>query len=261
MHVIRHSTFVILALLLGCAHDRPAESLSAAAPFQQYLDPRVDWSSIQRVVLMPMSNQTAYPKVSEEMQTNLAAELQRAGRFDIVVATREDSGARARDIFTNGQFDEVELLRVAREYQAQAVLFGQVTQYHPYNPPRIGLSLLMVHPGEGVVIATSDGLWDARESGTATQAKQLYGQSLSWPQNMLSSDRVLESPDVYQRFVSQQVASSLMPPGPPFAPPTNQSLQNFVMPASATSAPPETSFVPPVVPGESPADPQGPNNP
>ena len=151
----------LVTIGLGCAHDHTAAPVAAVAPFQQYVDPRTDWSSLRRVVLMPLANQTAYPKVADEIQTNLAAELQRVGRFDIVVATREDPGAKARDIFARGQFDEVELLRVAREYQAQAVLFGQVTQYHPYNPPRVGLSLLMIHPAEGIVIASSDGLWDA----------------------------------------------------------------------------------------------------
>ena len=210
---------------------------------------------------MPLANQTAYPKVADEMQTNLAAELQRAGRFDIVVATREDNGARARDVFARGQFDEVELLRVAREYQAEAVLFGQVTQYHPYNPPRVGLSLLMISPAEGIVIASSDGLWDAREAGTAEQAKQNFKQSLSWPQSVVGADRVLESPDVFQRFVSYQVAQSLVPPSMPDVLPGAVDSQLLVMPAfgeSPTSPqpPPANNF--PIGP---PSAPQFPNNP
>lgn len=252
---------LLLTMGVGCAHDRPADSMAAVAPFQQYLDPRVDWSSIRRVVLMPVANQTAYPKVADEMQTNLAAELQRAGRFDIVVATREDPGAKARDVFARGQFDEVELLRVAREYQAQAVLFGQVTNYHPYNPPRIGLSLLMVHPAEGIVIASSEGLWDARETGTAAQAKQLYGQTLSWPQSMLGADRVLESPDVFQRFVSQQVATSLIPAEPSVGLPASNDVQNFVMPASGTSVPKAVPPVPPAAGDEMLSTPRFLNNP
>ncbi len=252
---------LLLAFATGCAHDQTAGTIAATAPFQQYLDPRVDWSSIQRVVLMPIANQTAYPKVADEIQSNLAAELQRAGRFDIVVATREDPGAKARDIFGSGSFDEIELLRIAREYQAQAVLFGQVTQYHPYNPPRVGLSLLMVHPAEGIVIATSDGLWDARETETAAQAKQHYGQSLSWPQNMLGADRVLESPDVFQRFVSQQIATSLVPPSLSVSLPVSNEAQNFVLPAFGASVPGSPSSVPPAAEDETLAVPQIPTNP
>lgn len=204
---------LVLAIGWGCAHKRTAVVMPPApAPYQQFVAQNFDWSSVQRIVLMPLANQTAYPKVTEELQANLAAELQRTGRFDIVVATRDDPGARAQDIFRGGQFDELELLRVAREYQAQAVLFANVTQYHPYAPPRVGMSLLLVSPAEGVAIASADGLWDARETTTALQAQAFYKQSLNWPQSLMGADRILESPDVYQRFVCQQVASSLSPP-------------------------------------------------
>lgn len=248
---------ILIALAGGCAHDRAVATATPHAPFQQYLAPNADWNAIQRVVLLPLANQTAYPKIAEELQTNLAAELQRAGRFDIVVATREDPGARAREIFASGKFDEVELLRIAREYQAQAVLVGQVTQYHPYNPPRVGLSLIMIHPAEGIVIASSDGLWDARETAIAEQARQLYGQSLTWPQSLLGSERVLESPDVFQRYVSQQIATSLVPPSAPAGAIAPADTTSFVMPASAESVP----AAPPAQLPAAPATPQIPNNP
>jgi nucleotide-binding universal stress UspA family protein len=217
--------------------------VSPVAPFQQYIDPRADWSAIQRVVLLPLSNHTAYPRIAEELQSSLAAELQRAGRFDMVVATREDPGARSRDIFSSGQFDEIELLRIAREYQAQAVLVGHVTQYHPYHLPRIGLSLLMIYPAEGIAIASSEGMWDAREAETAAQAKQQYGSSLHWPHSVIGADRVLESPDLFQRFVSQQIASALVPPNAhdPTALPAVIGGEGSVIPASHTSS---TSNVP-----------------
>lgn len=204
----------LLTIPVGCARHRPAPVAmpSEPAPYQQYVAPNFDWTTVKRVVLMPMANQTAYAQASAEIQRNLAAELQRAGRFDVVVATQEDVGARAREVFAHGSFDELELLRVAREYDAQAVLFGLVTQYHPYAPPRVGLSLIMISPGEGVAIASADGLWDARETVTAHQAQQYVHQKLNWRQSLIGSDRALESPDVYQRFVCQQIATSFNPP-------------------------------------------------
>jgi hypothetical protein len=200
-------------LQCGCIH-KPVQMAAPAdpAPYQQFVARNFDWSTVKRVLVMPLANQTAFAHASTELQANLAAELQRAGRFDVVVATQEDAGARAREIFSKGTFDELELLRIAREYDAQAVLFGQVTQYHPYAPPRVGISLVMVSPAEGVAIASADGLWDAREMTTARQAHGYLQQRLSWRQGLLGVDRALESPDVYQRFVCQQIATSLHPP-------------------------------------------------
>jgi hypothetical protein len=224
-----------MAWHMGCVHPQPQPvAAPEPAPFQQFVAPSFDWTSVKRVVLLPMANQTTFEHVSVEMQTNLAAELQRAGRFDIVMASDEEPGAKAHDVFTRGSFDELELLRIARKYDAQAVLFGNVTQYHPYAPPRVGLSLVMICPAEGVAIASADGLWDARELSTARQAQAYLQQKLSWRQGLLGMDRAMDSPDVYQRFVCQQIASSLMPP-------------------DAGEPPPSSPFSPiPPVPGESP---------
>ncbi len=202
-----------LALTSGCMH--PEKKVSApvvnhvVAPFQQFTAKNFDWSSIQRIVLMPFANQTTYPRIGDELLTNLATELQRSGRFDVVVATSDDPGARAQDVFTTGQFNEMEILRVARAYQADAVMFANVTQYHPYVPPRIGLSVLLVSPAEGIAIAATTGLWDARETNTSIQAQANFKQTQNWPRSLLGSERVVDSPDVFQRFVCQQIATSM----------------------------------------------------
>ena len=235
----RYVMGLLMMVHLGCAHQ-PIQTAAPVvpAPYQQFVAQNFDWSTVKRVVLMPMANNTAYAQASVELQNNLAAELQRAGRFDVVVATHEDAGARARDIFSRGTFDEIELLRIARDYDAQAVLFGQLTQYNPYAPPKVGLTLLMISPAEGVAIASADGLWDAREITTAHQAQGYLHDKLSWRQSLLGVDRALESPDVYQRFVCQQVATSLQPPqGIALPPPPLNSEPSAVMPAGFTVPP------------------------
>ena len=193
----------------SAARNLPPEQVTA--PFQRFVAQNFDWTSVQRVVLMPLSNQTAYSRVGDELFSNLAAELQKAGRFDVVTATNEDPAARARDIFRSGEFNEIELLRIAREYGAQAVVFANVTQYQPYSPPRVGLSLLVVSPAEGIAIASIDGLWDAREKETARLAHAQFNRTKMWPKSLIDTDRAIESPEVFQRFVCEQIASSLIP--------------------------------------------------
>ena len=217
-----------LSLIVGCAQPtfvarmprmmrmsrkmaKATQVVNAPAPFQQFVATNFDWPSVRRIVLMPLANQTAYPHVIDEMRDNLAAEIQRAGRFEIVVATYDDPGARSHDVFANGQFNELDVLRVAREYSADAVLFANVTQYHPYSPPRIGISLLLVSPAEGVAIASLSGLWDAREANTAAHAQTYFKQTQNWSRSLLGSERVIESPDVFQRYVCQQVSVALYP--------------------------------------------------
>jgi len=248
--MVRHWLLGLLVLLpLGCVRQtiQVAEPVKPA-PFQQFIAQNFDWSTVQRVVLLPLANQTEFEHVSVELQSNLAAELKRTGRFDVVLVTHEDATVHAHDVFQQGTFDELELLRLARQHDAQAVVFGNVTHYHPYSPPRVGLSLVMISPAEGVAIASADGLWDAREQTTALQARTYLAQQLSWRQGLLGMDRVLDSPDVYQRFVCQQIASSLNPPEAPQLSgfPTELMPVNHEVPGAGLS---------------SPHDPSNPNNP
>lgn len=249
-------------LILGCSLTKPKSKMARhaglrkgsiqevknyVAPFQQYVATNFDWPSVQRVVLMPMANQTAFTRIHEEMHASLAAELQRAGRFEIVAATREDEILRAQDVFLSGRFNEIELLRIAREYQADAVIFGNVTQYHPYSPPSVGLSLLMISPGEGVVVASLTGLWDMREKNTAEQAELEFAQHQEYSRSLRGPERVLESPEVFQRFVSRQIAVSLVPPSASgVMPPGVQTTP--IAPTVSTDGPFDGGMAPPPVP-------------
>lgn len=209
-------------LIFGCAHQKlrfarhPLKSqepviVAAPAPYQHFVAPNFDWHSVRRIVMLPPANQTIYTQVAAEIRTNLAAEFQRAGQFDVIAAVEEDELVRAADVFASGQFNELEMLRVARSHQADAVMLVNVTQYEAYSPPRVGLSVLVIYPAESIAIAYVNGLWDAREANTAAHAQTYFKQTQNWPRSLMGADRIFDSPNVFQRYVCQQVAASINP--------------------------------------------------
>lgn len=207
---IAAAMFACALALAGCLPARPKPRVPTVdLPFSRYTAADVDWSTLQRVVLMPLDNRTQHPDASRQIQTALAAELQRIGRFDVVIGSPETYAHWSRSVLGSGRFDEFELLQTARKYQAQALLFGAVTQYEPYAPPQIGLSLLLVSPAQATVIGSVDGLWDARETAVAELARRFHRNTLRWPQNLFGSELALESPGIYQRFVANQAARAL----------------------------------------------------
>lgn len=207
---------LVFLITLGCVYQRQPMDVPTVqhivSPYQQYVDKSFDWSRIRRVVMMPVANQTVYPTINQEIHTNLAAELQRAGYFEIVLAKIDDPAVRSQDVFTSGRFNEIEAVRVTREYQSDAILFVNVTQYHPYKPPRLGLNMLLVYPAEGITVASLSGFWDAREAQTLQLAQAYLRQNQSWPRSLMAQDRIVQVPDVFQRFVCQQVAVAFHPP-------------------------------------------------
>ena len=198
---------LVLSLLPGCAQR--AEQSVKMPLFNQFVTENLEWHEVQRVLFMPLGNQTAHAGVDEAVQSALATEFQRAGRFEVVMARPAEDAVLAEEVFSNGTFDEWQLLALAQQYHVQAVLLGKVTQFHPYAPPRLGMSLMLISPAQAVVIAAVDGVWDAREQATADRARAYYAQTVNFPETILAADLVLESPDVFRRFVSYSVAQSI----------------------------------------------------
>lgn len=198
----------ICGLIVGCSHA-PHIQRPASRPVNLYAAPKFDWASVRRIALMPLANETEIPHAGHEMRKALAAELQASGRFQVVLPPYDPDQPCSEDVLKEGQFDELEILRLARQHQVQGVLFGSVTQYQPYAPPRVGLNLLMISPVQGVVIASSNDLWDAREQAVAEDARYYHHQNLDWPGSLFVVDRAIESPEVFRRFVAHKVARSL----------------------------------------------------
>ena len=194
------------SLLAGC---RQKEVVPEPMRFTEYATQDFDWDQIQRVVVMPVANRSDAPQLPEQMQRALAAELQRTGRFEVLMAKNDSEDPHTDEVFSDGRFDEDKLLKIARRYNAQGVLFTKITEYHPYTTPRIGLSLLLVSPAEAVVVAAADGLWDLREAQTQGRARNYVKQNLDFGESLFDTERVMTSPHNFQRFVAYELANAL----------------------------------------------------
>lgn len=167
---------------------------------------------MRRILLVPLANDSRYPHATFEFQESLAARLQCAGRFEVVLATPDTHLACHDGVRINGRFDEAELLRLADEHHADAVLFGAITQYHPYLPPRVGLSLRLISPANAALIASVDGLWDARDQVVADQARYYTGHVLNDGQSLMSCELTMDSPALFRRFACHYAVEALVSP-------------------------------------------------
>lgn len=209
---LRQIALLVLAvgMLSGCKHLNPLKKQTAEGPqFTHYTTKDFDWNSIQRVVLMPVANRSDIPQVSDQLQKALAAEMRRNGRFEVLMSENSSEDRGAAELFLSGKFDERAMLKLYHRYGAQGILFTKVTQYQPYTNPRIGLSLLLVSPAEGVVIAATDGLWDLRQVHTQKRARKYVAEHLDFSGSLFETDRIMDSPYNFQRFVAHEVAQSL----------------------------------------------------
>lgn len=215
----KHVAVIVSITLCGCQTAKNIKSWLAGEPevqpvrndhvYNAFVNKDFDWRDVRRIVIMPLANQGEYTEASDEMLRTLAPELQNMGDFEVVVGRRESNRNKSDIILTSGQFDELEVLQIARDYNAQAVVFGKITEYRPYGSPVVGMRLVIVSADEGVAIAGIDGVWDAREQRVLDEAVSYYNSQLALDGNVAGQDIIFESPVVFRKYVSHDIGIAL----------------------------------------------------
>src|SRR6476659_7853465 len=139
MRSLSHPRFCLLVALLlastsGCAlwPDRVVEP--------QFHNP---FPQIYKVAVLPFFNQSAEPTVDgEAVAMAYYNELQAIPGFEVMpVGVSKQMLAASINMMGREPRGGEEFQRLARQMGVDAVLVGSVTEYSPYYPPRMGLSV------------------------------------------------------------------------------------------------------------------------
>ncbi|MEX2285641.1 MAG: hypothetical protein WD648_01050 [Planctomycetaceae bacterium] len=159
-----------------------------------------------------MSNETRFPHAESDIRDALAAELRAAGLFEVVSCPCEIGESWAAALREHGRFDELNLIEITERFQVDGVIYGSLTDYCPYWPPRIGVNLHLVSTHEAVTLASVDGVWDTRDEYVASQAQRFYDARLSPKSRDPEGELMLHAPQLFQKFVANQIVHLLAGP-------------------------------------------------
>ncbi len=189
------------------------------ASSQYHLD-GFDWQKVERVLLLPLRNESAYTRSGEEIQTALTEELRRLGRFEVIIATPEHLVRLTTGLHQNSAFDEAVLGEIARETRADLVLHGTITQYSPFPQPRLGVVLQALSPEDGRVIASVDGLWDTTDASLAEKIRANYRRPMRLRPRLRTPEVVApgsfpaelahDSPATFHRYICNELSRALI---------------------------------------------------
>lgn len=188
--------------------------------FSQFHQDGFDWGGVDRVLVLPLLNESPHTRAGKEVADALRSELQRLGRFEVVAAPPDDQGRLAQAIHRSGRFDEALLLEIGKSARADVVVQATVTAYSPYPRPRLGLVIQAVAPLRAKVIGSVDGLWDTTDGRIADRIRAYYRQrpeQKPWVRNhqiasddSFAAELALDSPALFQRFVCHEAALALL---------------------------------------------------
>lgn len=214
---MRRLAAVVLALAAGCGHeDRAAH------------DP--DGPEIGVVAVLPFVNQTATPFDADEFANILASEFVKLGHVRVI------RPAQIRAVSADPIATADDAIRVGRRLKADAILACAVTDYDPYDPPKVAVStqflrvaagpgsgkdldrllqsaswrrgpLTMSRDRAGHALAAFEQVWDAHDDRTR-RALRAYARKRESDDSGFPREReFLAVQSRYLQFVSAQVVS------------------------------------------------------
>jgi len=205
---------------LGLAHPRKPPPPGPPTYSQYHLD-GWDWNRVDRVLVLPLLNESSHTQAGREVQAALTSQLQQLGRFEVVAGPPDDQALLGRLAHRGGRFDEAVMLEIGRATRADVIVQGTITQYSPYPRPRLGLVLQAIGPREAKIVASADGLWDTTDLAIAERVRTYYRQTPRprppWVRNHViatddgfAGELALDSPALFQRFVCQEAVLALV---------------------------------------------------
>lgn len=183
-----------LAALTGCISlpevFNPEQSHPLYTPTNYRGDAKLA-PEIQRVAFLPIhGGEVVPPETAAGLDPVLVTALQHQMRFEVVVVSRAD----CQHLFGSGDFSSTAALphgfleKIAEKYAVDAVLFTDLTVYHPYRPLALGLRAKLAMIRDVRLVWAFDEVFSAADEKMVNTVRRHYREGDR------STPAVLQSP-------------------------------------------------------------------
>ncbi|MBI2470985.1 MAG: hypothetical protein HYV59_07035 [Planctomycetes bacterium] len=164
---------------------------------------------IRRVLLLPFEYNIDREAVIDEVTEAFSVELRKIGSFEVVVPTGNKTTLLSEhEIWIKGSVNINTLVTLKKKYDADAIIFGNITNYRPYEPMLLGVKVGMISTDTGSVVWSADGVFDSNENEVAELVKQ-YFESTHQKSALYGWKLILLSMRRYSQFVANQITETL----------------------------------------------------
>jgi hypothetical protein len=172
---------------------------------EEYLNAR-----LHRVLLLPFTVESQRDKVVDEVTEAFYIELQKSAKFEIIVPQGfQDILSQQNDIWNRGLIRPETIEEAKRRYKVDAIMFGTITQYQPYEPPSLGIKIGMFSTVSGNIMWSSDALFDSSEASVIKLVKTYYKEHYKRKQSLYGWKIILLSMKRYAQFAAYHMVDTL----------------------------------------------------
>jgi hypothetical protein len=191
----------------GCILLQPQKEFKSIS---FYKSDEYENTSVNRVLLVPFAFETNREKVVNEVTEAFSIELQKSTKFDVVLPHGfPDELLQQNDLWTKGLVRAETVIEAKNRFKVDAIIFGTITHYKPYEPPILGMKVGMFSTVTGNVIWTADTILDSSDASVVRLVKDYYRANYQREQSLYGWKIVLLSTKRYAQFAAHQVITTL----------------------------------------------------
>ncbi len=205
MKYIRNIFFICLLAITGCTSTPPHRSSN----LNYNKSDEYEKMCIRRVLLLPFEYTVDREAIIDEVTEAFAVELRKTGNFEVVAPQENNATATTgHEIWIRGSITLNTLLTLRKKYEVDAIVFGNITHYRPYEPMLLGVKVGMISTDTGAVVWSADGVFDSNENEVAELVKR-YFETTHQKSALYGWKLILLSLRRYSQFVANQITETL----------------------------------------------------
>ena len=196
---------LMAVLLLGC------DSRKTVAPVTDYyyLNPYKKLTTLGRVAIVELENDSSYPEISADITGSLFRALQKRQVFGLTIVRRDEPSWRSLQLDGDSTYSLDQILAIRQTLKCDGVLLGTVTEYRPYPHMAVGLRLKLLDIRDGRLLWALEQVWDSADKTTKERTKDYFKTEKGSGFEPLNEQLATVSPIEFLKFVSYEVGATL----------------------------------------------------
>ena len=189
----------------GCRIIQPVDIQTG----HYYINPEVRFSTIGKVAVLELENQSTRSEQSELMTQNLADSMGKKHIFSVQCIYRSDPVWQSLQLDSISQEDYEQLAHIREQLRVDAIVFGTICRYSSYPNFLTHLRLKMISLQDGKMVWAMEEVWDSADKKTAQRMQQFFKGQMRQGYAPINWQIMITSPRAFSRFVTFEAAQTL----------------------------------------------------
>lgn len=161
-------------------------------------------AGVRRMAIVKFENGTSFQGVGPSIQAQLAAAVRSTTGCEVVNFGNQQAGGCDFESVLRGEYPFQVLADAYRNYHADAVMFARITEYNPYAPLTLGITIRVIDSRDASLLIALDTRWSLAEQGVLHEYRRYI--ATHFPANQSPAIR-LSSPALFCRFITERIAA------------------------------------------------------